>query len=351
MSRTLQGALAISFCFAAATSSGRAAANDSDGSTVVRSIQLPGAPPSGGVAMDYIAYERGQKRVWVPAGNTGSVDVIDLKTGAVSRIEGFPTAEVERNGRKRTVGPSSATVGESVVYVGNRADGTVCAVAVDSLKKVGCAKLSAMPDAVAFVSATKEVWVTTPSDSSITVLDASKPTAPTFRAKITLEGQPEGFTVDNRRRVVYTNLEDKDRTLAIDVKTRKVAHTWVPSCGEGGPKGLALDGSLNLLFVACPDLVKVLDAGHDGKELSKIETGPGVDDIAYLEQRRELYVGAARAAKLTVAGVGPHGVLKLVRSVATVAGARNAVVTEQGAAYLTDSRGGKVLVVPPAAPQ
>jgi DNA-binding beta-propeller fold protein YncE len=343
-------ALVFSFlCLCSTLISGLGRAADSDGSNVVRSIPLPGAPPTGGVAMDYIAYERAHQRVWVPAGNTGSVDIIDLKTGAVSRIEGFPTSEVERNGRKRTLGPSSATVGESVVYVGNRGDSTVCAVGTDSLKKGGCAKLSAMPDAVAFVSATKEVWVTTPSDSSITVLDASKPTAPVFKAKITLEGQPEGFTVDDGRRMFYTNLEDKDRTLAIDVKTRKVTHTWVSSCGEGGPKGLALDRSANFLFVACPDQVKVLDAGHDGKELSKIETGPGVDDIAYLEPRHELYVGAARAAKLTVAGVDPHGTLKLVRSVATVAGARNAVVTEQGAAYLTDSREGKILVVPPAA--
>ncbi len=348
MTRPLQ--TAISFCLLVVPSmslSTAAVAADPDG-TSVQSIPLPGAPASGGVAMDYIAYDRGHQRVWVPAGNTGSVDVIDVKTGSISRIDGFPTSEVERNGRKRTLGPSSATVGESVVYVGNRSDSTVCAVAADSLKKAGCAQLAAMPDAVVFVSTTREVWVTTPSDSSISVLDVSKPTAPTLKAKITLDGQPEGFTVDDGRRVFYTNLEDKDRTLAIDVKTRKVTHTWVSSCGEGGPKGLALDRSLNFLFVACADKVKVLDAGHDGKELSKIETGPGVDDIAYLEPRHELYVGAARAAKLTVAGVEPHGTLKLVRSVATAAGARNAVVTEQGTAYLTDSREGKVLVVPPA---
>ena len=67
--------------------------------------------------MDFVVYDRSRHRVWVPAGNTGSVDVIDAATAKVTRIEGFPTKEVERNGNTRTVGPSSASVGDGVVYV------------------------------------------------------------------------------------------------------------------------------------------------------------------------------------------------------------------------------------------
>ena len=86
---------------------------------VVRAIPLPGAP-TGGVFMDYIAYDPALHRVWVPAGNTASVDVVDDADGKVTRIEGFATAEVERQGAKRTIGPSAATVGARVVYIGNR---------------------------------------------------------------------------------------------------------------------------------------------------------------------------------------------------------------------------------------
>jgi len=64
----------------------------------VRAIILPGAPPTGEVFMDYIAYDRAHHRVWVPAGNTGSVDVVDAGTDRVTRIDGFSTAEVERRG-------------------------------------------------------------------------------------------------------------------------------------------------------------------------------------------------------------------------------------------------------------
>ena len=310
----------------------------------VHSVALPGAPASG-VAMDYIAYDRAHHRVWVPAGNTGSVDVVDVRDDHVTRIEGFPTSEVERNGTKRTVGPSSATVGKGVVYVGNRGDSSVCAVDAASLRKGACFKLSSMPDGVAYVAATKEVWVTTPRDNSIAILDASTVGALSWKAKISLEELPEGFAVDDGRGVFYTNLEDKDRTLTIDVKSRQVTRTWLPQCGSDGPRGLAVDQHLNFLFVACTSRVIVLDAGHDGKQLSTIEVGDGIDNIDYVELRHELFAAAGRAAKLVIAHVDPKGVLTQVATVATAAGARNAVATDEGTVYLTDSLEGKILVV------
>jgi DNA-binding beta-propeller fold protein YncE len=126
-----------------------------------------------------------------------------------------------------------------------------------------------------------------------------------------------------------------------------VTQTWQPGCGEDGPKGLALDHALNFLFVACSNGVKVVDAGHQGAILSSFETGPGVDNIDYLEARHELYAAAARAAKLVVARIDPQGKANIETTVDTAAGARNAVVTEEGAAYLTDSAEGKILVVGP----
>jgi hypothetical protein len=254
---------------------------------------------------------------------------------------------MERRGKKRTVGPSSATVGDGVVYVGNRGDFTVCAVGAETLTKGACAKLESMPDGLAWVASAKEVWVTTPRDKSIIVLDASQPDALTVKQKMTFDGEPEGFAVDDARGLFFTNLEDKDRTLAIDIKTHQVAKTWMPNCGEDGPKGLALDHALDFLFVACADKVKLLDAGHDGKELSMVATGEGVDNIDYLEARHELFVGAAKAAKLTVATIDQAGKLSSKSVTATANGARNAVVTDEGAAYLTVSAQGKILVVKP----
>jgi len=311
------------------------------------SIALPGALATGGVAMDYLAYDHERHRVWVPAGNTGSVDVIDTDHGTVVRIDGFPTAEMQRKGTKRTVGPSSATVGQGTVYIGNRGDQTVCALDAATLRRLGCAKVPSMPDGLAYVAATKEVWVTTPRDRSISVIDVAIPGDPKLQGQLELEGEPEGFAVDDARGIFYTNLEDKDRTLAIELKTRKVIATWSPRCGEDGPKGLALANGPNFLFVACANGALVLDAGHQGIELARVSTGDGVDNIFYVEGRRSLYVAAGRAATMTVAQVDTHGHLSVSATVTTSPGARNAVVTDDGTAYLTDSKASRILVVRP----
>src|SRR5438477_12916942 len=90
----------------------------------LKRINFPGA--SGAVALDYFAYDRATGKLWVPASNTGSVDVIEENSGAVSQVAGFKTGEVELRGRKVPLGPTAVSVGDGVVYVGNRGDSSLC---------------------------------------------------------------------------------------------------------------------------------------------------------------------------------------------------------------------------------
>jgi DNA-binding beta-propeller fold protein YncE len=313
----------------------------------VSAVALPGAP-TGGVLLDFLAVDRGRERVWIPAGGTGSVVVIEAKSGQVHSVPGFATAEIERRGVKRTVGPSSASLGDGVMYVGSRGDSSVCAVDAATLAKAGCVTLPGSPDGVAYVARTKEVWVTTPRDQSIVILDVSSPGAPKIAGSFKLEGDPEGYAVDDARGVFYTNLEDKDRTLRIDLTTRKVTATWNPACGEDGPRGLALDPAGRFLMTACTDHVEVLDAGRDGRILSKLDTGEGVDNLDYLPATRSLYAAAGRAGTLTVARLDAKGGLVLTATVTTSKGARNAVAVEDGTAYMGDGPEGKVVIARPA---
>jgi DNA-binding beta-propeller fold protein YncE len=299
----------------------------------VRMLPLPGASDAG-ILMDYIAFDPATRLVWAPAGNTGTVAVVDAADGKVRTIDGFATAEMGTGERKRKVGPSSVTIGEGWVYVGNRGDSSVCAFNASSLARGACHRLDSMPDGLAYVAATKEVWVTTPRDKSIRTLDA---TTLAEKAKLTFDGNPEGFAVDGKRGRFYTNLEDKDRTLAIDLKTHQTVATWKPSCGEDGPHGLRVDAAAGQLFVACSTRAEVLDAAHDGAVLSSIDTGDGVDDIDYWPATHTLYVGAAKAGQLTIARADTHGKLSVVAKVATHAGARNPAVTDKGVVYLAHS--------------
>lgn len=312
--------------------------------TTVRRIALPGASAAG-VSLDYLAYDHAHRRVWIPAGETGTVVALDAADAHLGVIPGFPTAEVERNGVKRRVGPSSATVGDGTVYVGNRAGSAVCAIDADSLRLGACLTLASMPDGLAYIASTKEVWATTPRHHSITILDAANPHRLTLKGEIGLDGAPEGYAVDDARGIFYTNLEDKDRTLGIAIGSRQVTSTWHPGCGEAGPRGLVLDPALDLLVVACTDHLVALDAAHGGAVVSSMPAGDGIDNIDLLASRHEIYAAAARAATLTVARLDQSGQLTLLGRTATAVGARNAVVTETGVAYVADGPAGTILVV------
>src|SRR5262252_9482346 len=65
----------------------------------VKPLPLPGAHGVG--TLDYFGYDRDHRLLWVPAANTGSVDVIDTATDQIKRIEGFAVAEVEFRGKPR----------------------------------------------------------------------------------------------------------------------------------------------------------------------------------------------------------------------------------------------------------
>ncbi|HEX4826051.1 MAG TPA: hypothetical protein VFV19_17265 [Candidatus Polarisedimenticolaceae bacterium] len=324
------------------------AADTPNDTYTVTSVALPGAP-AGGLFLDYLAIDRTRGRAWVPAAGTGSVAVIDAKTGDVKKVDGFKTQEIERNGTKRSVGPTSASVGDGVVYVGNRGDQSVCAIDVASLAKLGCVTLPGSPDGVVYVGKTKEVWVTTPRDQSIVVLDVSNAKAPKVAGSFKVEGDPEGYAVDDAHGLFFTNLEDKDKTLRIDLKSRKVTATWEPGCGEAGPRGLAVEPEGRVLVVACTDHVATLDAAGDGKILAKLETGEGVDNLDYVPKTHKLYAAAGRAGTLTVATLDGKGGLTKAGSVATAKGARNAVASDDDVVFIADGPEGKILVARPKA--
>jgi len=323
------------------------------GGFTVKALPLPGATAP--ASLDYIACERPRaaragfaadehSRVWVPVGATGSVDVLDIPTGAFTRVDGFKTAEHEAHGKKRLRGPSAVAVGELFAYVGDRATNEVCPVELKTLARKPCLKLSTEIDGVAYVAATKEVWVTTPEEQSLTVLETTASGTLKVSGTVKVGGAPEGYAVDESRGLFFTNLEDKGGTVVIDVKKRAVTATWAPGCGADGPRGVAVDEKEHVVLVACTDHIQALDAGANGSLLGKLDTGPGVDNIELSSETRQLYVAAGKAARLTVAHVGAHGAMTVLATVDTREGARNAVADAMGNAYIADSAGANLLV-------
>src|SRR5213596_840411 len=326
-------------------------AHAADTNYELKAISLPGA--TGTVALDYFAYDRATGKLWVPASNTGRVDVIDEKTDSVSQISGFPTGEIERRGRKITVGPTAASIGNGVVYIGNRGNATLCVIDAKTFTRGECVPASpdrgVTPDGVLYVAATCEVWITTrptlgadpAAAKSLQVFDASDPQRLKWKSKIPLDDLAEGYAVDDDRGLFYTNIEEPGKTVAIDVRSHKIVAEWNP--GSSDLQGLALDSARRFLFVACGDHVVSLDAGHGGKVIDTITTGPGLDNIDYSADAKLLYAAASQAASLTVAEVDDHGKFHLKATVPTAKGARGVVAGKGETAYVIDPAEGRIL--------
>ena len=311
-------------------------------------LQLP-AHGQDNITNDYITYDAKTNTVWVPAINIGSVYVIDAKTEKIHEIEGFATKEMSfPNGRKGAEGPSGVYVGDGVVYIGDRADKSICAVDEKTLERKNCGHIDSTPDGVAYVAPTDEVWVTSPRDDTVRILDAKTLQQ---KAKLSFPGRPEGYAVDARRGRFYMDYEDKDLTTAIDIKTHKTVAEWHPNCGPDGPHGLQIDQDSGYLFVACSLGAKVLNAGGNGQVLSSISTGDGVDDINLAPATHMLYIGSPRDGNLTVARVNSAGKLSVVAVVPTHVGERNGVVTGNGTVFMAHARPGNftgMVVVTPS---
>jgi DNA-binding beta-propeller fold protein YncE len=204
-------------------------------------------------------------------------------------------------------------------------------------------RLPTPADFVTYVAKTKEVWVTTPKDESVTVLDATAPAALKAKLVIKAPGSVEGAAVDPDHGLYYTNLEDKNLTLGVGIESHAIKSTWSSGCSDA-PHGVAVDPQRGLVMVACSDGVRILDAARDGAVLGKLDTGDGVDDIFYDPSRRLLYVAAAGARRLTVASIGDKGEAAVLATAATAERARNAVADTEGNVYVADAASARLLI-------
>ena len=302
------------------------------------------------VSFDYLAADRSAGRIYVPVGTTGSLDVYDVAGGKFTRVDGFKTEERERNGKEaRLPDPSAVTLGAGVVYVGNRATREVCAIDAKTLKLGKCLKLASPTDGVFYVASAKEVWVTTPGDQSLTVLDASKPEALKAKTTIKFEGEPEGYAVDDAHGLVLHEPRGQgEHHGGRREDSQGASPTWNPACGSDGPRGGArVDSARQLLFVACTDHVQALDAPHTTARPSASSMAGRGRRQPRLHRRQgapHRGRGQGRAGDL-VARFDDKGQPTVVATGATAGGARNAVADANGNAYVVDPEGATLLVL------
>ncbi len=300
--------------------------------------------------MDDYYFDPALKKVVVPGGQLGSIILVDADSHEISSLDvvGPPKNDTGTSG-----GFTSADGGEGLIFATNRTDRkmyvTDPAEADPKKRVIASAPLAASPDFVRYISATREVWVTEPKKNQIEVFSLSastamRPITPVQETVIaSTHGEYECLLVDIHRKRAYSNQEGA--TVAIDLQTKKVIETWKNGCKES--TGLALDDKRGFLLVACREGKAVVLDLKDGRQLSSLKTGEGLDIIAYSEDKQLAYLPAAKAATLTFASLTDAGELQARGKSTTVKGAHCIAVDKTGGAWVCDGAKASLLYFPP----
>jgi hypothetical protein len=255
-------ALAALFLFSPASAS-------SQSLVLARTIDLPAVTGR----IDHLDIDLEGKRLFVAALATGSLEVIDLRTGR--RIGRFwplsePQGVAYLPARRRVVVASGGS-GRVEAY-----DGAPSAVAsVGHLDDADNVRFDAGSDRM-IVGYGRALAVLDPQTLAVT-------------RRIELPGHPEAFELESSGRRVFVNVPSAGQIVVIDRQSGTIASTW-PVTGAAGNFPMALDESSNRLYVATrrPALLQAYDT-TTGKRVAELPLCTDADDLFFDAQRRQLY--------------------------------------------------------------
>lgn len=295
------------------------------------------------LSLDDMKYSFRLDKVLVPAGQTGMLALIDPLDDSMSGISGFSTQPPAQG--TRGAGITSVDEADQLLLVTDRSARKLDVVDPTSKKIIASADLSAGPDYVRFVKSMNEIWVTEPRNEQIETFtfktDSKSP--PVHSGMIEVKGGPEALVIDANRGHAYTNL-DEGKTAIIDLKSKKIIQTISNGCQSA--EGALLDESGKFLFVACGEgKVLSMDLSKDGKVISSVSSGSGIDIIAYNPKLKHLYLPGSKSATMGISSVSSEGMLSLVRTVPSVSGGHCVSMAPNGKVYVCDPHQGRLLVI------
>jgi hypothetical protein len=301
-----------------------------------KAIDLPDRGP--GIGFDDLRYAPGLHRVVAPGGRAGKIFVVDPDTLAVTTIDGFSASSTYDGGHD--FGATSVDEGDGRLFVTDRSRRTLYVVDPAKSAIVASAPLGASPDYVRFVADTHELWVTEPDSGLLEIFALAADGTPKSTATVPVDNGPESLVIDTTHGRAYTHRWQAS-TVVLDTKTHTVVAEWPNGCAAS--RGLAVDEARNLFFVACSEgTVAVLDAAHEGHQLSSIAKGAGFDVIGYADKLGHVYAAGTACACLMVFGVDGAGALAALGRFDATGSAHCAVADDSGGAWFCDPAGGRL---------
>jgi len=303
-------------------------------------LAIPGG--TRGVGFDDLRFVAATGEFLVPAGRTGKLDIVDTKSQGIETIGGFSRADSYVGGHGE--GVTSADEQGGFIFATDRTTRLLSVVGAKTKAIVARAALASGPDYVRVVSATAELWITEPGAERIEVFaldSAGGFPQPAHRRFIAVPGGPETLVIDDARGRAYANLW-AGKTVAIDLHNGEIVARWANGCR--GSRGLALDSKREFVFVGCAEGRLAVLSTATGRILGSVDSGDGVDIIAYSPKLRHVYMPGAKSATMAIVAISARGIPTVLATVKTAPEAHCVAADDLGNAWVCDPRAGRLLI-------
>jgi hypothetical protein len=257
---------------------------------LVQTISLPGVDG----ALDHMAIDLQRERLFIPAEQHGTVEVLDLKTG--NRVRTISAARW----------PSTVIYHQqsNQIFVSDRADGTCKVFNGDTYELVKSIRLAVGADNAAYDAPNHSLYIAAGGRHAgmpytlLAIVDA-------FTGEHAGDIQVDSTNVqamafESSGPKMYADLADVNKIAVIDREKRTVLTTWplTPQCQK--PYALALDSAHHRLFVGCrlfatqaewwqPGKMVVVDT-DSGKVLIAFDAGGGADEMFFDAASQRIYL-------------------------------------------------------------
>jgi YVTN family beta-propeller protein len=228
-------------------------------------------------------------------------------------------------------------------FTSNGREGTVSIIDLKTLASTGKVKVGENPDAIIYDATTKRVFAFNGRSQDSTAIDA---TSGKVVGTVRLDGKPE-FAVSDGQGGVFVNIENKNELAAIDAAKLTVKSKW-PLAPCESPSALAMDTQHRRLFVGCDNKMMAVVNADNGKVLTTLPIGDGVDAAAYDEETGLVFASCGEGV-LTVLREESPDKFSVAENVPTQKGARTlALDSKTHNVFLATAQFGPT---PPATPE
>ena len=261
---------------------------------------------------DYLTMDEATSRLYISHGTIVQVlDVNEKKVaGTIPDTKGVHGITLARDINKG--------------FISNGKDTSVTVFDLKTLQVITKVKVTGNnPDAILYDPFSHRVFTFNGRSSNSTVIDAN---SNKVTGTIVLPGKPE-FSVTDGNGKIYVNIEDKSQLCRINPMTLAIEKTWSVAPGEE-PSGLAIDIKNHRLFAVCGNkLMIVLDADN-GKVVSKLDIGDGVDGVSFDPVLKRVYSSNGEGT-MTIVQEENKDTFKVLENFQTQKGARTITINPQ----------------------